>query len=49
MYIVNVLSFLNTRWLTVKVNLVLEKKAVKKIETEQSKFSQSKRTKKIRG
>ena len=30
-YIVNVLSFLNIRWLTVKVNLVLALKAVKKI------------------
>ena len=30
-YIVNILSFLNIRWLTVKVNLVLALKAVKKI------------------
>ena len=45
-YIVNVLSFLNTRWLIVKVNLVLALKAVKKIETEESKFPQSKRIKK---
>ena len=30
-YIANVLSFLNIRWLTVKVNLVLDLKAVKKI------------------